>query len=106
MDFRDSGHGALSAAPRIALLDAHGWGQARDQIDIRLAHLLDVLPGVRAHRIQEPPLALREKKVKGQRALARAAHPRDDHKFIARHAQGYVLQIVLTRSKDADGVVR
>ena len=67
--------------------------------------LLDELPGIDVHRIQEPPLPLGKEQVKRQRALARAADAGDHHELAPRHRQREILQVVLPRAVDGDGAV-
>ena len=102
IDLRDGGHRALAAAARGALLNADRGGQAGDEVHIGPRHLLHELPRVGVHGIEEAALPLGENQIKGQRALARAAHAGDDDKFPARQVERDVFQVVLPRAEDAD----
>ena len=106
IDLRDRGHRALAAAAGIALFDADRRGNAGDEVHVRPGHLLDKLPRVSVHRIEEAALALGKNQVEGQRALARTAHAGDHHELPARNRDREVLQIVLARAVDADGIGR
>jgi len=64
--------------------------------------LLDELPRVGVHRVEEPALPLREEQVKRQRTLAAAADPGDDDEFAARDFEREVLEIVLAGALDGD----
>src|SRR5262249_36169653 len=82
------GHGgdrAFAATARVALFDADGWRQARDQVHIGPSHLLDELARVRAHGIEEPALAFGKNNVEREGAFARTAHAGNDHEFPARN---------------------
>ena len=100
----DGRDGALAPAARVALLDADRRRNARDEVHVRARHLFHKLARVGVHRIEETPLALGKNQVKCQRAFARAAHAGDDDELAARNDGGEVLQIVLARAMDADGV--
>jgi hypothetical protein len=60
IEFCDSGDCAFSPATTGPLLDADGGRYARDQIDVRSGELLDKLPGVHIHRIEESALSFSE----------------------------------------------
>ena len=62
---------ALKNFPGLEGLDLlHGGRQTRDQIDVRPRHLLDELPRVGAHRIEEAPLAFGEDDIECECAFA------------------------------------
>ncbi len=102
VNLRDRRHGALTAAARGALFNAHGRRQAGNEIHVRSRHLLHELASVGIHGVEESALSLGEKKIKCERALAGAADASNDHEFPARNLQGNVFQIVFTRTEDAD----
>lgn len=102
VNFGDGGDGAFAAAARDALFDADGGWDSGDEIDIRAGHLLDELPGVDVHGIEEAALSLGEKEIEGQRAFARAAHPGDDHETIAGNVEGKVFEVVFARAVNGD----
>jgi hypothetical protein len=83
VDLGDSGDGTFSAAARVALLDADGWRDTEDLVDVRPRELLDELSRVGIHRIEESSLAFRVEESEGERALARTAYARDDDETAA-----------------------
>ena len=101
----DCGDGGFPSAARDALLDGDARRQAGDAIHVGLLKLLDELPRVRRHHIEEAPLPLGKKQIERERAFPRSAEAGDDHELIARDGEGDVLQVVLARSVDADGGV-
>jgi len=86
--------------PRVArgrlLVDRDRRRQALDRVDVRLVHLAEELARVRAQRLDVAPLPLRVDGVEGERRLAGARQARDDHEGVTRHADGDVLEVVLT----------
>ena len=95
VDLGDRGHGRLAAAAGNALLDGDGRRQPGDAVDVRALHLLDELPGVGGHAVEEPPLALGEQDVEGEGGFAGAGQAGDDDELIARYLEVDVLQVVL-----------
>jgi hypothetical protein len=99
----DLGDGADRGA-RVArsglLVDGDGRRQALDRVHVGLVHLPEELPRVGRQRLHVAPLALRVDGVEGQRGLARARQPGDDHQRVARDAQVEVLQVVLAGAGD------
>ncbi len=102
INLRDGGDGRFSAAARDALLDGDGGRQAGDQIHVGLFELLDELPRVRRHAVEEPALAFGEEDIERERRFARAAEAGDDDHLVARNRERDVLQIVLARAADLD----
>src|ERR1035438_5568889 len=105
MNLRDCGHGALATASAGALLNAHRWRDADDQVHVRPGKLLHELPGIDIHGVEKAPLPLRKQQVKRQRALARSAHTGHDDELAPRHRERHILQIVLPRPMNRDGLV-
>src|SRR6266568_493772 len=97
-----SGDGAFAATARRALFNAHRGRQPLDQIDVGPRELIDELPRVSVHRIEETPLAFGEEQIEGERALARTAHAGDDDELVAGNGERKILQIMLARSVDGD----
>ena len=106
VDLGDGGDGRFAAAAGHSLFDGDRRREPGDEIDIGALQLLDELPGVDGHAVEEPALALGKEDVKRERALARTAQAGDDDELIARNLQRDVLQIVLARAVNADGVER
>ena len=73
VDLCDGGHGRLASASRDSLLDGDARREALDPVDIRFLKLLDELPGVGRHAVEEASLPLGEKDIERQSRLAAAA---------------------------------
>ncbi len=103
----DLGDGADRRA-RVArgrlLVDGDGRGQTLDEVDVRLVHLAEELPGVRRQRLHVAPLPLGEDGVEGQRGLARPRQAREDDERVAWQVERDILQIVLARATDDETV--
>ena len=95
--------------PRVArgrlLVDRDRRREALDRVDVGLVHLAQELARVGAQRLDVAALPLGVDRVEGERGLARAGQPRDDHEGVARHRDGDVLEVVLTGARDDDGVL-
>ncbi len=103
----DLGHRADGGARVVArrlLLDRDGGRKALDQVDVGLFHQLQELARVGRERLDVAALALGIERVEGERALARAREPRDDHEAVAREIEADVLEVVRPRAADAKGV--
>ena len=68
------------------------------RVDVGLLHLLEELPGVGGERLDVAALALGVDGVEGERGLARAGQPGDDHQLVARDLDVDVLEVVLARA--------
>ena len=79
--------------------------EAVDVVDVRFLHLLDELPGVGRHAVEEAALAFGEEDVEGEGRLAGAAEAGDDDELVAGDVEVDVLQVVLAGAGDADVVV-
>ena len=106
VDFGHCGDSAFAATPAGSLLDADRWRNTSDQIHIGTRELLDELPGIDVHRIEETALAFSEKQIERERAFAGPAHTRDHHELAPRKAKREILEIMLARAMDGDGRVR
>ena len=62
----DRADGGPRVAARRLLVDGDRGGQPVDEVDVRLVHLAEELPGVRRQRLHVPPLALGEDRVERQ----------------------------------------
>ena len=105
INFRDRRDGGFPAAARDALLDRHARRDAFDEIDVRLLQLLDELPRIGRHAVEETALPFGKKNVEREGRFPRAAQAGDDDHLVARNIERDVLQIVLARAVDADGVM-
>ena len=103
----DLGDGADRRA-RVArgrlLVDGDGRGEALDEVDVRLVHLAEELPGVRGERLDVAALALGEDRVEGQGGLARPGEPGEDDEGVAGQVERDVLQVVLASATDDETV--
>ena len=106
VDLGDGADGRARIRAGRLLLDGDGRRQAVDQVDVRLLHLLEELPGVRGQRLDVAPLTLGVDRVEGERRLARAGQPGDDHQLVAREVDVDVLEVVDASAADRDPVVR
>ena len=103
----DLGDGADRRA-RVAvgglLIDRHRGRQALDEVDVRLVHLPEELPGIRRQRLDVAALPLGENGVERQRRLARPGQPREDDQGVTRQVKVDAAQIVLARTLDDQAV--
>jgi hypothetical protein len=86
------------------LIDRHRRGQPLDEVDVRLVHLAEELPGVRRQRLHVAPLALGEDRVEGEAGLAGAGQPGEHDQAVPREVQVDVLEVVLARAADDQSV--
>ena len=103
----DLGHradGRARVLRRRPLLDRDRRREALDRVDVGLLHLLEELPGVGRERLDVAALPLGEDRVEGERGLARAGDAGDDDEPVARDVAGEVLEVVLARAADPEGV--
>ncbi len=101
----DLGHradGRARRVPHVLLLDGDGRRQPVDVLELRLLHLADELPGVRAEALDVPPLPFGVDRVHRQRALARAGQAAADGHLVAGDLDVDALQVVLPRAADGD----
>ncbi len=103
-DLGDGGDGRFAAAARDALLDRDGGRETGDEVDVRTLHLLDELPRIGRHAVEETALSLGKEDVESQGRLARSTEPRDDDELIARDREGEVFEVVLPRSVEGNRV--
>jgi hypothetical protein len=94
VDLRDRAHGGAGVLRRRLLIDRHRGRQALDEVDVRLVHLPQELPGVGRQGLHVAALALREDRVERQRRLARAAQTGEHDHRVARDRDGGALEIV------------
>src|SRR6185312_1706925 len=102
VDLGDRAHGRARVLARRLLLDRDGRRQPFDRVDVRLAHLLEELPGVGAQGFDVTALTLGVDGVEGEGRLTRARKPSDDDELVARKLDVDVLEIVLAGAFDDD----
>ena len=104
VQLRHRADGRARRAHGVGLVDRDRRRNALDAIDLRLVHAVEELPRVRREGLDVAPLPFGIQRVEHERGLARARHAGDDDQLVQRHIEVEVLQIVLARAADADGV--
>ena len=102
----DLGDGADRRARVVAgglLLDADGRRQALDDVDVGLVHQLQELPRIGRQALDVAALALGVERIEGQAGLAGTRQPRDHDELVLRDVEVDVLQVVRSRTANADG---
>ena len=87
------------------LLQSHCRGQTIDAINLRNAHLVDESARIGRDRFEVSALRLGIQGAKGERRLARAGHPGEDHKAVAWNHHIHVLQVVLARATNTNAAI-
>ena len=105
VDFGDGADGRARVRPGRLLLDGDGRRQTVDQIDVRLLHLLEELPGVGGQRLDVAALPLGVNGVEGERRLARTRQAGDDHQLVARDVDVDILEVMDPGAPHRDPVV-
>ena len=105
VDFGDGADRRTRIGSGRLLLDGDGRRQPVDQVDVRLLHLLEELPGVSGQRLDIAPLPFGVDRVEGERRLTRPRQPRDDHQAMARDVDVDVLQVVNTGAANGNPVL-
>ena len=105
INFRHRRDGRFSAATRDALLNRDARRQTGDKIDIGLFELLDKLPGIRRHAVEETSLSFRKQNVERERRFPRAAQAGNNNHLIARNFYVDVFEIVFARAVNGDYAV-
>ena len=104
VDLGDRADGRARVLRRRLLLDGDGRRQAVDVVDVRLLHHLQELARVGRQALDVAALAFGVDGVEGERRLARARQPREHDERVARDLEIDVLQVVLARAADVDGL--
>ena len=100
-------HGADGRTRRphwIGLVDGDRRRDALDALDLRTVHAVEELPRVRRERLDVTALAFGVDRVEHQRGLARARYAGDDDQLVRRQLEIEILQVVLARAADDDGL--
>ncbi len=100
VDLRDRPDRGARVAVGGLLVDRHRGRQALDEVDVRLVHLTQELPGVRRQRLDVAPLPLGEDGVEGQRGLPGARQAGEHDQRIARQVQVHVPEVVFPGASD------
>ena len=102
------GHGAdrgARGAHRIRLVDRDRGRNAVDGVHLRAILAIKELPRVGREGLDVAALALGVQRVEHQRGFAGTGHAGDDDQLVRRQREREVLEIVLARATDDDGVV-
>src|SRR5262245_31748592 len=91
-------------AHRVGLVDGDRRRDAFHRLDLRLVHAVEELPRVRAEGLDIAALAFRVQRVEYQRRLARARYAGDHDQLAGRDGKAQILEVVLARAPDDDGV--
>jgi len=105
VDLGDGADGGARVLRRGLLLDGDGRGEPVDVVHIGLLHHLQELARIGRQAFHVTALALRVDGVEGQRRLAGARDAREHHQRVTRDLQVDVLEVVLARPADVDGLV-
>ena len=92
--------------PRAPLFDRDRRRKPFDEIDVRLFHLIEELPGVGGKALDVTPLSLRIESIESERRLARPAHAGNHDQFFPRNLKMEILEIVLACTADLDSFGR
>ncbi len=101
------GHGAdrrARGAHGIRLVDGDRGRNPLDAVDRGLVHAIQELACVRREGLDVTALPLGIQRVEHQRRLPGTAHPGHDDQLVEGEVQVEILEIVLTRATDADGI--
>ena len=98
----DRPDGAAGTGLARLLVNGHGRRQTFDQVDVRPLELVQELACIAGEALDVTPLPLGEDGVEGQRALPRAADPREDNQAIAGQVEINALEIVHPGAADGD----
>jgi hypothetical protein len=104
VDLGDRADRGTRVAGGRLLVDRDRRRQPLDEVDVRLVHLTEELPGVRGQRLDVAALTLGEDRVEGQGRLARAGQPGEDDERVAREIDRDVPEIVLASATDKETV--
>ena len=104
IDFGNGGDGAARVWRGVGLLDGDGRAEALDEIHVWLFQLIQKLPRISAEALDVTTLAFGIEGVKRQGGLARTTDAREHDELVTRDIDVDVLEIVLSRAADSDGV--
>src|SRR3712207_5894188 len=90
VDLGDRADGRPRVLRGRLLVDGDRRREPLDEVDVRLVHLAQELPGVRRQRLDVPALPLGEDRVEGQARLARSGQPCEDDEGVPGQVQGDV----------------
>ena len=106
LNFGDRAHRGAGVMARGFLINRDGGRQALDGINIGLINLAQKLTRISRETLDIAALAFSKDRVERERTLAATAHPREHHHLVARDGDINVLEVVLTRTPNADHVLK
>ncbi len=98
VDFRDGADRRSRIRGGGLLLDGDGRRQAVDQIDVRLLHLLEKLPGVGRQRLDIAALSFGVNRVEGKGRLARPGQAGNDRQLVPRNIDVDIAEVMNARA--------
>ena len=104
VDLGDRADGGARVAVGGLLVDRDRRGEPLDEVDAGLVHLPEELPRIAGERLDVAPLPLGEDGVEGQGALAGAGQAGEHHQLVAGDVDVDVLEVVLARTTDDQGI--
>ena len=104
VDLGDRADGRPRVLRSRLLVDRDRRRQTLDEVDVRLVHLTEELPGVRRKRLDVPALPLGIDRVERQRGLPRARQAGEDDQAVPGQLEVDVLEVVLASPSDRDDV--
>lgn len=102
VNFRNGAHGATWIGSPGLLFDADRGRKARYVVDVGLGELTHELPGIRRKRFDVTALTLGIKRVKGERAFARAGDAGETNEFVLGEDEIDFAQVVFSGPTDDD----
>ena len=105
VELRHRAHSRPARAHRVGLVNRNRRGHTLHLVDRRLVHAVQKLARIRAEGFHVAALALGVQRVKHQAGFPRPTGPGDHGQFTRADVQIEVLEIVLSRSANADGAL-
>ena len=104
VELRHRAHRRAGRAHGIGLIDRDRGRDALDGIDRGAVHAVEELPRVGREGLHVAALPLRVQGVEHERGLSRPAHARDDDELVDGDVEVEILEVVLTRAANANGI--
>ena len=106
VDLGDRADGGARVRAGRLLFDGNRRREPVDEVDVRLLHLLEELPGVGGQRLDIPPLPFGVDGVEGERRLPRSRQPGDDDQAMPWDVDVDILEVMNARAANGYPVVR
>ena len=104
VQLRHRAHGRAGSPHGIGLIDGDGRRNPFDPIDLRLVHAIQKLSRIRRERFDVASLTFRIERVEDERGFSRARHTGHDDQLVRGQLHVEILEIVLARAVDDDGM--